>query len=233
MVSGRGQLLRIKYSSSSKAHLAVIPSPPVDSMRSSMALGAEPAWRTRRVMNCGTRASRAFEKRAWPWRRSRPRPGTGRSRQRASTFTWPTAGWPRSTARRWTSSTACTPRRASLAGQYIAGADTDGARKCRRLVTEAFFAHFGDFDRGVTMPAMDRLSAALPVRGFAAWAAVSTGVAVDAEYVVAAHSKWGLFLAEKDPAAAAAFRTEAASLGFDSLEVAKMWSKLSQISVIA
>jgi integrase len=125
------------------------------------------------------------------------------------------------------------PRRASLAGQYIAGADTDGARKCRRQVTEAFFARFGDFDRWLTTPAVDRLSAALPVRGFAAWAAVSTGVAVDAGYVVAAHSKWGLFLAEKDPAAAAAFRGEAASLGFDSLEIAKMWSKLSQISVIA
>jgi integrase len=121
----------------------------------------------------------------------------------------------------------------SLADQYIAGADTAAGRKCRRQVTEAFTRLFGDFDTWLAAPAPDRLAAPLPVRGFAAWAAVATGVAVDAAYVVAVHSKWGLFLAEKHPQTAAMFRAEAASLGFDGLEVDKMWSKLSQISVIA
>jgi hypothetical protein len=125
------------------------------------------------------------------------------------------------------------PHRSTLAGQYIAGADTANGRKCRRHVTEAFVARFGDFDQWLTTPVADRLSAALPVRSFAAWAAVTTGVDVDAAYVAAAHSKWGLFLTEKYPQTAAAFRAEAASLGFDGLEVDKMWSKLAQISVIA
>jgi integrase len=124
------------------------------------------------------------------------------------------------------------PQRPSLADRYIAGADTDNGRKCRRHLTEAFAARFGDFDRWLTAPAAHRLAAPLPVRGFAAWAAVTTGVAVDA-YVVAARSKWGLFLTEKYPQTAVAFRAEAASLGFDQLEVDKMWSKLSQITVIA
>jgi integrase len=126
------------------------------------------------------------------------------------------------------------PRRGpGLADQYIAAGDTDAARKCRRHVTEAFTRLFTDFDRWLAAPVADRLAAPLPVRGFAAWAAVVTGVAVDAQYVAAAHSKWGLFLTDKHPQTAAAFRAEAASLGFDTLEIHKMWSKLSQIAVIA
>jgi hypothetical protein len=126
------------------------------------------------------------------------------------------------------------PRRGpSLAERFIASGDTDSARKCRRHVTEAFTRLFGTFDGWLATTAAARLSAPLAVRGFAAWAAVVSGVAVDAEYVAAAHSKWGLFLTEKNPQTAAAFRAEAASLGFDPLEIDKMWSKLSQISVIA
>lgn len=125
------------------------------------------------------------------------------------------------------------PRTAGLAGQYVAAGDTEAARKCRRHVTEAFTRLFCDFDVWLAAPAADRLAAPLPVRGFVAWAAVITGVAVDAEYVVAARSKWGLFLAEKHPQTAATFRAEAASLGFDTREIDKMWSKLSQITVIA
>ena len=125
------------------------------------------------------------------------------------------------------------PRRDWLAQQFIAAGDTDSARKCRRHVTEAFVRLFGDFNTWLAAPATDRLAASLPVRGFAAWAAVATGAAVDAEYVAAAHSKWGLFLTEKYPQTATTFRAEAASLGFDTLEIDKMWSKLSQITVIA
>ena len=125
------------------------------------------------------------------------------------------------------------PAGAGLADQYVAGGSTAGGRKCRRHATEAFTARFGDFDRWLTAPPADRLTAPLPVRGFAAWAAVNSGVGVDAAYVVAARSKWGLFLTEKYPQTAAGFRAEAASLGFDTLEIDKMWSKLAQITVIA
>ena len=126
------------------------------------------------------------------------------------------------------------PRRGpSLAQKFIATGGTDSSRKCRRHVTEAFTRLFGDFDTWLAAPAADRLAAPLPMRGFAAWAAAVTGVAVDADYVVAAHSKWGLFLADKHPQTAATFRVEATSLGFDTLEIDKMWSKLSQITVIA
>jgi integrase len=128
---------------------------------------------------------------------------------------------------------AFTPKIEGLAAQYIAGADTDSGRKCRRQVTDAFNATFGDFSSWLAAPVAQKRSASLPVRGFAAWAAITTGVAVDAQYVAAAGSKWGLFLAEKYPQTAATFRAEAESLGFDTLEIDKMWSKLSQITVIA
>lgn len=42
----------------------------------------------------------------------------------------------------------------------------------------------------------------------------------------------GALLAGRHPATAATFRAEAASLGFDALEIDKLWSKLAQISVI-
>lgn len=110
----------------------------------------------------------------------------------------------------------------TLAAQYIAGADTDRGRNCRRQVTQAFAAAFGDFGSWLTAPVEQRLCASLPVRGYAAWAAVNAGVAVCAEYVVASRSKWGLFLGDKYPQTEAVFRTEAASLGFDTLEIDKM-----------
>jgi hypothetical protein len=50
--------------------------------------------------------------------------------------------------------------------------------------------------------------------------------------VVCSASKWGALLAGKHPATAATFRAEVASLGFETLEIDKMWSKLAQISVI-
>lgn len=52
------------------------------------------------------------------------------------------------------------------------------------------------------------------VRAFAVFAAVFALIAVDAQYVVAASSKWGTHLARREPATAATFVTQALSLGF-------------------
>ena len=76
------------------------------------------------------------------------------------------------------------------------------------------------------------MAASEEARAFASFAAVGAGLAVDAEYVVASASKWGLHVTGRDPEQAARFRLQATSLGFAPLEVAKMWSKLAQICVI-
>jgi integrase len=119
-----------------------------------------------------------------------------------------------------------------LIAQYIAAGDGEAARKCRRLAGEAFTARFADLTVWLAEPVTARLAAPVAVRGFAAFAAVTAGVAVDAAYVVAARSQWGAHLGGKFPASAAGFRAEAQSLGFDQLEIDKMWSKLAQISII-
>jgi hypothetical protein len=60
----------------------------------------------------------------------------------------------------------------SLADRYIAAGDTVSARKCHRHVAEPFTRLCTDFDTWLATPAADRLAAPLPVRGFAARAAV-------------------------------------------------------------
>jgi hypothetical protein len=131
------------------------------------------------------------------------------------------------------STVAATASLRSLAEQFVAAGTSTGARKCRRLAAAAFAARFGDLACWRVAPVPERLAAPIAVRGFAAFAAVTAGVAVDADYVVGSASRWGAHVAAKHPATAASFRAEAASLGFDPLEIDKMWSKLAQIAVIA
>jgi hypothetical protein len=117
-----------------------------------------------------------------------------------------------------------------LAAAYVAAARVD--TRGRRQAVRAFQAQFGDLQRWRSSSVTDRMAASEQARAFAAFAAVGAGLAVDAEYVVASASKWGLHVADRDPEQAARFRLQAASLGFAPLEVAKMWSKLAQICVI-
>jgi integrase len=121
--------------------------------------------------------------------------------------------------------------------QVVSGyqhAGTGGAAfKERRLATVHFQRLFTDVTRWRATPLADRLDVREPVRAFACWAAVMTATAVDADYVVASRSKWGKHVAAREPAIKAEFYAQAASLGFDRLEVDKMWSKLAQIAVIA
>ena len=118
-----------------------------------------------------------------------------------------------------------------LGAAYVARATGD-ARERRRAVKQ-FRARFDTIEQWRNTPPADQLAASPAARAFAAFAAVGAWVAVDATYVVGAASKWGRHVADRDPEQAARFRLQASSLGFDRLEVDKMWSKLAQISVIA
>jgi integrase len=118
-----------------------------------------------------------------------------------------------------------------LGVSYVAGARADIRERCR-AVTQ-FQLQFGTVEQWRRTSIADRLAASPPARAFAAFAAVGAGIAVDATYVVCAASKWGRHVADRDPEQASRFRLQAGSLGFDRLEVDKMWSKLAQISVIA
>ncbi len=107
------------------------------------------------------------------------------------------------------------------------------AFKDRRLATIHFRRLFTNVTGWRAAPIADRLAVREPVRAFACWAAVMTATAVDADYVVASRSKWGKHVAARESATKAEFYAQAASLGFDRLEIDKMWSKLAQITVIA
>lgn len=116
---------------------------------------------------------------------------------------------------------------------YLNGATSDTARTERARAVQLFTGRFADLDHWRSTTATERFGDAESLRAFAAFAAVFTGMAVDAEYVVASASKWGAHAARLDPAAARDFASQAESLGFCPLESSKMWSKLAQICVIA
>jgi integrase len=124
------------------------------------------------------------------------------------------------------------PAMATLIAAYVVGATSQQGRKARRLAGQAFTTRFGGLLGWQAEPVEVRMAAPVAVRGFAAFAVVTAGIGVDADYVVCSASKWGALQAGKHPATAATFRAEAASLGFQTLEIDKLWSKLAQISVI-
>ena len=117
-----------------------------------------------------------------------------------------------------------------LAELYVAGARADV--RARRQAVREFAARFGDINRWRLLSVAERMAASDGARAFASFAAVRAMVAVDATYVVASASRWGLHVADRDLGQAARFRLQAASLGFAPPEAAKMWSKLAQICVI-
>ncbi len=119
---------------------------------------------------------------------------------------------------------------ADLAALYVAAARAD--IRGRHQAVREFEATFGDIDRWRSRPVVERMAATDAARAFASFAAVRAMVTMDAAYVVASASKWGLHVAERDPDQAARFRLQATSLGFVPREAAKMWSKLAQICVI-
>jgi site-specific recombinase XerD len=119
-----------------------------------------------------------------------------------------------------------------LSKAYIDGASTANGGRERRRTAQQFMAEFGDLHRWLASPVAVRLAATEPARAFANFAAVQAALILEADYVVAAASKWGRHVSDHYPVQAARFRLQATSLGFDGLEVNKMWSKIAQICVI-
>ena len=119
-----------------------------------------------------------------------------------------------------------------LSKAYIDGACTANGGRVRRRTAQQFMAEFGDLHRWLACPVAARLAATEPARAFANFAAVQAALSLEADYVVAAASKWGRHVSDRYPVQAARFRLQATSLGFDGLEVDKMWSKIAQICVI-
>ena len=116
------------------------------------------------------------------------------------------------------------------ADAYVAAAGGDP--KERQRAVRLFQAEFADLADWASRPVATRMAAAVAARAFASFAATRAGMPVDAAYVVASASKWGLHVADRDPGQAVGFRTQAASLGFGPQEITRMWCKLAQICVI-
>lgn len=110
-----------------------------------------------------------------------------------------------------------------VSGDQHAGM-SGAASKEHRLAIIHFRRLFTNVTGWRAAPLADRPAVREPVRAFACWAAVMTATAVDADYVLASRSKWGKHVAARKPVTKAEFYAQAASLGFDRLEVDKMWS---------
>jgi integrase len=125
-----------------------------------------------------------------------------------------------------------TARMERIASDFVALGIGAAGQKNRRQAADRFARIFGGIDEWNTRPVPVRMAAPVWVRSFAAFAAVAARIAVDAEYAVGASSKWGAHHEHRDPVTASSFRQDAADLGFNQRETAKMWSKLAQIAVI-
>lgn len=120
----------------------------------------------------------------------------------------------------------------TVAQAYVDAGTGHGPKDRLRSIAR-FHTRFRNLDHWRDTPLAERMAAPDDVRAFAAFAAVFAMTALEADYVVAASSKWGTHLARREPEAAAQFRTEALSLGFCEREADRMWSKLAQICIIA
>ena len=78
---------------------------------------------------------------------------------------------------------------AGAAERYVAGGTSESNRRCRRLAAARFASLFGDLTGWARASTAQRLAAPVAVRGFAAFAVVQAGIAVDADYVVRIH-RW-------------------------------------------
>jgi hypothetical protein len=119
----------------------------------------------------------------------------------------------------------------TVAQAYVE-AGTGHGRKDRLRSVARFHALFSDLDSWHQRPLAERMAVPDDVRAFAAFAAVFAMIPVEADYVVAASTKWGAHLARSEPQGANMFCTQAFSLGFCEREASRMWSKLAQICVI-
>jgi integrase len=114
-----------------------------------------------------------------------------------------------------------------------AGGDTAAARNARQHTLDAFGRQFGDLSGWLSAPLARRLAAPVAVRGFTAWAALSTHTPLDADYVAACASNWGHHATLVDPDLAEKFRATAQRLGFTTQQTHRQWAMAAKLAAIA
>jgi len=77
-----------------------------------------------------------------------------------------------------------------------------------------------------------RLAAPVAVRGFAAWLALTNQAPIDAAYVDAVTTSWGLHVTLVHPTLAATFATTSHQIGFSSNETRLQWATLAKLTAI-
>lgn len=121
----------------------------------------------------------------------------------------------------------------SIAEEYIAAGETEYARKGRRSGVAGFIARFGDLHGWNTSPVALRRGQRSEITSFATFAAIRTGLAVDAQFVVTARCQWGRLLREHFPDQHQRFSTQSGELGFTPPATSRMWLHLARIAAIA
>jgi len=120
-----------------------------------------------------------------------------------------------------------------LIERYAALGSSPTARRNRHIVARRFTARFGGIHGWAELPTVQRLTANVVLRSYAAWALVEHGQPVDADYVVGTSTQWANHVRDREPLAHLEFTSMAADLGFGQIETHKMWLTLSKLSVIA
>lgn len=118
------------------------------------------------------------------------------------------------------------------ADAYLDSALTPASLRNRRAGVVGFAGRFGDLHGWAVTPVAERRHVRTEVASFAGHAVIACGLAVDVEFVVASGCRWGKYLRDAYPVQAQSFEAQAASLGFCSNEVGRMWSWLAKICVV-
>jgi len=121
---------------------------------------------------------------------------------------------------------------AGSAEAFINAAGSPAGCKQRRHNVAVFRKTFSDLAGWRTAPVATRLAAPVDVRGFAAWSALANQVPIDADYVGAVNTSWGLQAALVHPALVSSFTDTAQRIGFASKETERQWAILSKLVAI-
>ena len=184
------------------------------------------------------------------WRPSRPRPVTPRSSRLASTCTWPTTGWPRSTCGRRRRSKrrpldpsreTCgerligAPRRRRGDGRLIPGHLVAAGMFAAHPVTSVarmFFIRIG-VDGWARLPLAQQCALPLRERRVVGWLIVTGRVRPSPDYLVACRPYLGEVAAHHHRAFHARFSARSAELGFDRIVTRLQWSALGEVAAVA
>ena len=121
----------------------------------------------------------------------------------------------------------------AAATAFVCGAGTATARKQRLAAAAAFTAGFGDAAGWRAAPVQERLAVPVAVRRFAAFAALTDRVPVDAEYIARAGTSWGHHATRVHPQLSREFASTAHRIGFSSREIQRQWATLAKVIAIS